>query len=349
MQQPNAMYYTIVPPNFSQGGTNFPGIFSPATTSWGPTGCNSMPPNTPNGTATPVSTAMYGTTSTFSWAHTVPALMPWASKAGGQITDPVMRFTAPFPPDPCTSQTATSWELLHNLGTNNMNANLHLKRRSEGDDMNVGPQKQYITEEKMAARMRELHISNQYSLPEQTSPFGPYGNSPDTTRTHKPITTVEELNATLAEELSDESSDPFSTFSSKCSIVLAPEIKKLVEPEKLFAKTFVEEIERPNMAVVLWKPPEGAIKKIMNSESDSKNEQENRDSSHSSSKNSSPFSPVLHQEANNNFISLQSRNPIEFICPTPPSSPLPCAILSTTVPAEDSASPQFDSDDVMDL
>lgn len=348
MQQPNAMFYTVVPPDFSQGGTDFPGILSPPTTSWGPTPCNSMPPN---GTATPVSTAMYGTTSTFSWAHTVPALMPWASKAGGQITDPVMRFTAPFPPDPCTSQTATSWELLHNLGTNNMNANLHLKRRSEGDDMSVGPQKQYITEEKMAARMRELHISNQYSLPEQTSPFGPYGNSPDTNKTHKRITSVEELNATLAEELSEESSDPFSTFSSKCSIVLAPEIKKLVEPEKLFAKTFVEEIERPNMAVVLWKPPEGAIKKIMNSQPDPKHEEENRESSRSQSVMKSPclYTQLIEQELNNNFLPIPSRNPIQFICPTPPSSPAPCAILNTSVPDEDSASPQFDSDDIMDL
>lgn len=90
---------------------------------------NQLQPNIP-----PTSTA-YDSTTTFSWAHTVPSLMPWITHGDQQVPDPVMRFTAPFPPDPCTSQTATSWELLNNLGANKTNANMHLKRKSDLDNL----------------------------------------------------------------------------------------------------------------------------------------------------------------------------------------------------------------------
>lgn len=90
---------------------------------------NQIPPDN----VTPVSTAIYGITPTFSWAHTVPSLMPWVTQGDQDVPDPIMRFTAPFPPDPCTSQTATSWELLNNLGANKTNVNMHLKRKSDLD------------------------------------------------------------------------------------------------------------------------------------------------------------------------------------------------------------------------
>lgn len=91
---------------------------------------NQLQPN-----ITPASTATYGSTTSFSWAHTVPNFMPWVTQGDQQVPDPVMRFTAPFPPDPCTSQTATSWELLNNLGANKTNANMHLKRKSDLDSL----------------------------------------------------------------------------------------------------------------------------------------------------------------------------------------------------------------------
>ncbi|XP_035211393.1 uncharacterized protein LOC118185614 [Stegodyphus dumicola] len=150
-----------------------------------------IPP--PQNSFPPVSTAMYGTTPTCSWAHTVPQLMPWVTKSDTNIPEMIVRFTAPFLPDPCTSQTATSWELLNNLGANKTNVNMHLKRKSDLD-LDAAPQKMCITEERMAARLRELHISNQYCLPSENSQFG-HSDSTDVHPVEKSVTNLQELDA----------------------------------------------------------------------------------------------------------------------------------------------------------
>ncbi|GFQ96993.1 uncharacterized protein TNCT_462441 [Trichonephila clavata] len=192
----------------------------------------------------PASTAVYATTSTFSWAHTVPSFMPWVTRGEANVQDPVVHFTAPFPPDPCTSQTATSWELLNNFYANKGSINSHLKRKSDLEVIDSTPQKLCITEERMAARFREMHISNQYTVPSENSPLGVCG-SPECNSTEKrEITNLNQLDFILKGSEGDLSK----------SLVLAPELKKLVEPEKIFASTFLSKVERPSLALVPWTP-----------------------------------------------------------------------------------------------
>jgi len=237
---------------------------------------------------TPVSTAVYGSTPTFSWAHTVPSLMPWVTQGDHNVPDPVMRFTAPFPPDPCTSQTATSWELLNNWGANKANVNMHLKRKSDLDAVETAePYKMCITEEKMAARLKELHISNQYSVPAESSPFGPYNSSSNSAIAEKSVTNLQDLEAMLKGSSADGSSK---------SLILAPELKKLVEPEKIFARTFLDKVERPSMAVVLWQPQNKLLPNVNNSNNNT-NETKEKDEKESRETNIS-----LLKGDNNNFI-----------------------------------------------
>lgn len=47
----------------------------------------------------------------------------------------------------------------------------------------------------MAARLKELHISNQYSVPAENSPFGPYGNSSNSNVDEKSVTNLQQLEA----------------------------------------------------------------------------------------------------------------------------------------------------------
>lgn len=59
----------------------------------------------------------------------------------------------------------------------------------------AAPHKLCITEERMAARLRELHISNQYSVPADSSSFGPYSNSSNSVIEGKSVTNLQELEA----------------------------------------------------------------------------------------------------------------------------------------------------------
>lgn len=51
-----------------------------------------------------------------------------------------------------------------------------------------------ITEERMAARLKELHISNQYSVPSESS-FGLYNNSSNNVMAEKSVTNLQQLEA----------------------------------------------------------------------------------------------------------------------------------------------------------
>ncbi|PRD22279.1 UNVERIFIED_CONTAM: hypothetical protein NCL1_49504 [Trichonephila clavipes] len=104
----------------------------------------------------------------------------------------------------------------------------------------AAPQKVCVTEERMAARFREMHISNQFTVPSEAVCGSPECNSTDKSE----ITNLNQLDFILKG----------SQGSSK-SLVLAPELKKLVEPEKIFASTFLSKVERrPSLALVPWTP-----------------------------------------------------------------------------------------------
>lgn len=202
--------------------------------------------------------SVHGSTPTFSWSHTVPTYMPWSDKQDNHCPSPVMRFTAPTSPDPCTSQTATSWELLHNLGTNgaNMGNHQHLKRKSESEDELFRPNKIYISEEKMAAWFSQIDIcgsSNNCQLEQPGCIGGRSASSRMDPSSVKLIMSEEQLNSMLADGISSKSRTE-EPVKEKGELVLAPELKKIVEKDTAFFQSLMN-IRKPSLALVPWQPP----------------------------------------------------------------------------------------------
>lgn len=200
-----------------------------------------------------------GPTNIFSWAHTVPTYMPWATKQvdfnADQTQSSVVRFTAP---QPCTSQTATTWELLYNLGTscnrNPHTSNQHLKRRSDPDD-GFRPNKQYISEERMAAKFGQLHISNDAPSPAMTT---------TNSNTFSNLQDIEGSSSNDSNLLnSSDSEDSLDQKKLTGRITLSDELKKIIGSDSFIVKSLVKEMTKPNMAVVLWQPPGGSMKDLI--------------------------------------------------------------------------------------
>ncbi|XP_064459976.1 uncharacterized protein LOC135370205 [Ornithodoros turicata] len=168
------------------------------------------------------------------WSQTVPAYMPWAAPSLSEQNHEVMRFTAPPVLDPCTSQTATAWELLHNLGsTANMGQQMHkhLKRRCEIDDER--PHKQYVTEEKMIAQMSDLRISMVDNNASQ----------------------VRDIRYLMAETEEGGGTSGAQEDNQK-AIVLSPELQNFVSKDRLATECIIDDMrKRASMALVLWQPP----------------------------------------------------------------------------------------------
>lgn len=132
-------------------------------------------------------------------------------------------------PDPCTSQTATRWELLHNLSPGRQSAHQHLKRRNDSsdeeldDELRTTPVKQHISEDKVSAIFDKLHITNGHSFD----------------------TTIE------AEELEEDSSDQ----SHHKSMVFTDELQSAIKCKTMTERVVQNELDKLSKAVVLWQPP----------------------------------------------------------------------------------------------
>lgn len=174
------------------------------------------------------------------WSQTVPTYMPWAAPSPTEQCNEVMRFTAPPMVDPCTSQTATAWELVHNLGSTagaGQQHHRHLKRRCEIDDDR--PHKQYVTEEKMVAQLNNLHISlmNQVAGA-TTSQVQDVGD---------PLRGIMESSLAATDMQQEE---------AKGGIILAPELKDIVNTDRLATESIIGNMRKAaSMALVVWQPP----------------------------------------------------------------------------------------------
>lgn len=152
------------------------------------------------------------------WAHTVPTSMPW----GNRTAQEVVRFSAPG--QPCTSQTATTWELMHDLGGAPWGVSSPPKRqlKRHAETPQVRPLKQLITEEKMVAHMSGLSLECPMEAP-----------SP--------------------EEMA--STSPVDGSQGAGLIVLSPELQEYVDNDQLISKSIVDDMrKRACMALVLWQP-----------------------------------------------------------------------------------------------
>ena len=194
-----------------------------------------------------------------SWSQAIPHNMPFVP-----VHNPaIMRFSGQFPyrynqpvisHDPCTSNTATEWELLNRFssGVGTSNCNLHLKRRtssSEEEDADVQPppSKKYMNEDRVAARFDHLSISTQDAY---------------------------------IEDLSDEESKrEEDELEKKGTIILSDEAAQILKSKDMVDKFLQKEYDNSCKAIVLWSPPIGTLPpELENLQNASKEEEEEEDS-----------------------------------------------------------------------
>ncbi|XP_054167991.1 uncharacterized protein LOC128965342 [Oppia nitens] len=179
-------------------------------------------------------------------------------------------------PDPCTSQTATRWELLHNLTTDSQRraSHQHLKRRSDSSDDDIDddglrrPAKQYISEDKVSAIFNRLHITN--------SDF----NKNDG---------INAVNENIDyEDLDDESNNETIDAKHNNTLVFANELQSAFKNKTITDKLVQNEIDKHSKALILWQPNTSILTTIsLNSKSsiDNDNDVEDNDNSESSKTN----------------------------------------------------------------
>lgn len=200
----------------------------------------------------PMSPTPYGIYSNpgTSWSQIVPTNMPFVDQSIQQqqrLNSNVIEFTAMpngylnnnnnlienYYPDPCTSQTATEWELLNRF-TNTMSS-CRGKRRSESEDEDCDieirrPVKQCISEEKVAKIFNKMHISNN-------------------NKWNFDSTKIEDVNLEEEEEDKDK--------QSKNKLIITAELRKVLDTKttNVLDEIASDELERHSKAIVLWQPP----------------------------------------------------------------------------------------------
>ncbi|KAK7870758.1 hypothetical protein R5R35_009905 [Gryllus longicercus] len=102
------------------------------------------------------------------------------------------------------------------------------------------PTKQLITEEKMAAHMRQLHISNSYTSHEE-SVIGTMASKSESSIVAPTIPAEEQAYKRL---------------------VLCEELRQL-QSEPLLPQCLLTSVQRPSMALVLWQPPAGKVGDVL--------------------------------------------------------------------------------------
>ncbi|XP_074601947.1 uncharacterized protein LOC141855712 isoform X2 [Brevipalpus obovatus] len=211
------------------------------------------------------------------WSHTVPNKMPWISGMSPVIPqpqNPVMQFTGTSstsltirPPDPCSSQIATQWELLNNFSANVphivdgipnhlastpldpttctvptivplSSSHLHLKRRSsssedDDDDIPQPPTKQYISEGRLFAKFNQMKISS----------------SSDDAQSNV-ICQDEDLDLDL-----DSDENEHEKRKNRSRLHISDEVNRMLNGSKTILDRMIDnEYDKAAKAIVLWQP-----------------------------------------------------------------------------------------------
>lgn len=150
------------------------------------------------------------------WLQVPPTHMPWGNPAAHQPS--IVRFTA---------------EPLDKPGPSGLHSSPfgQCKRKIDAE-MALPASKQLITEEKMAAHMRQLHISSSYTSHDEPV-IGTMATKPDA-----PTLPAEE--------------------QAYKRVVLCEELRQL-QNEPLLPQCLLSRMQRPSMALVLWQPPAGKV------------------------------------------------------------------------------------------
>nr|XP_031831896.1 anaphase-promoting complex subunit 1-like isoform X2 [Nomia melanderi] len=174
-------------------------------------------------------------------------------------------------------------KLVRFTGGSNLELVLHQKRKLEVSDIvDTRQTKQFITEEKMAAHFRDLHISSTY---QQQSPV------PSTSTADADLVSHKELNMDL--EIGAASIvDPDQAKSGHPKLILSEELKRM-QPEPIIPSSLLSKLVRPSMALVLWQPPNKHLRILpsrvtqnpVSSSSDSNNNSNNNNNNSSNNNN----------------------------------------------------------------
>lgn len=160
---------------------------------------------------------------------------------------------APVPPVPPVPPMSIPWsvpslqqsELVRFTGTQSFEPVLHQKRKLEAPDLlDTRRTKQFITEEKMAAHFKELHISPNYH---------PHSTSPSTSTDSVDQFPAKQLNMELELDATN-AVDSDQVKSIQPRLVLSEELKRL-QQDPILPSSLLSKLERPSMALVLWEPP----------------------------------------------------------------------------------------------
>ena len=132
-------------------------------------------------------------------------------------------------PDPCTSQTATRWELLNNISTGSHSSHQYLKRRNDSSDEEIEeelrtPVKQHISEDKVSAIFNRLHITKSDIF-----------DSDDRI------------------EVEDENNDTNGDLP-KNPIIFTNELQNAIKNKRITDRLVQNELDKHSKAVVLWQP-----------------------------------------------------------------------------------------------
>ncbi|XP_048742691.1 uncharacterized protein LOC125656140 [Ostrea edulis] len=258
--QPDIINYP--PMQTNAGACNYPGNFTFAV----PTSANQL-------TAGFTQTNLYTNTMTYmnprqvvpgmgvSWQHTVPNYMPWTDQEYGKVSSSVS-FTG-------KSMVSQSYHMVTSSRPSCSGSLRRNKRHASEDIEECSPEnKIFLTEEKMAAKMKNLNISSTNSSsvsPFQLLPDIVLSSNMDTPYCKEAgdLQRLRELEKRLEEDVS-ESIDREKGGKDKGKPKLRLKINlpdqvaaSIFDPEPLLPKRILQDLNKPCMEVVLWKPPLG--------------------------------------------------------------------------------------------
>lgn len=234
-----------------------------------------------------------------SWQHSVPNNMPWTDQVYGTVNSGVTTFSG----KPTVSQ---SYSTVTSPRASCSVSPRRNKRHAVEDIEPIAPEnKIFLTEEKMAARMQNLNISPMNSSAALGQPLPDVVLSsnmePQYCQEAGDLQRLKELEKRLEEDVS-ESMDREKSGKEKgkprlrIKLNLPDQVTAgLFDPQPILPQKILEDINKPNLQVVVWKPPLG---RPADSESEELKDQEN-----SSDKEEEDTAPVIEMLAEDNNLS----------------------------------------------
>ncbi|KAL3858139.1 hypothetical protein ACJMK2_012749 [Sinanodonta woodiana] len=204
------------------------------------------------------------------WQHTIPTQIPWANTANTFPTPGVAAFTASSEcdlnsPQPSCSETARR----------------HKRHLQERSSTLCPPNKVRLTEDKIAAEMQDLKISNGISYnrpvpsPVHTGNQDPVNNTDSLKfdmQTDYKIPQWQEFSNRFSMDEDTEAEKKKKAISARPKLHLLADLKSLLPSNPILPRKILEEINKPKMEIVLWQPP-GIIKAMLPTEETKGNSQ----------------------------------------------------------------------------